>query len=82
MDERSEAIQAKFEWPVIVAAVMTIPLVLIQESNLSDPWPMVGTVLNWGTWLVFAAEVVVMLCIVPAGGTGCATTCSTSRSPS
>ncbi len=65
MDARSEAIQAKFEWPVIVAALFTIPLVLIQESDLSQPWPTIGAVLNWGTWLVFASEVVVMLCIVP-----------------
>jgi voltage-gated potassium channel len=65
VDERSEAIQAKFEWPVIVAALLTIPLVLIQESNLSQPWPTIGTVLNWGTWLVFAAEVVTMLWVVP-----------------
>lgn len=66
MDKRSEAIQARFEWPVIIAAVMTIPLVLIQESNLAEPWPTIGNVLNWGTWLVFATEVVVMLCIVPS----------------
>ena len=66
MDARSEAIQARFEWPVIIAAVMTIPLVLIQESNLAQPWPTIGTVLNWATWLVFATEVVVMLCIVPS----------------
>jgi voltage-gated potassium channel len=65
VDARSEAIQAKFEWPVIVAALLTIPLVLIQESDLSQPWPTVGTVLNWVTWLVFATEVVVMLCVVP-----------------
>ncbi len=65
MDERSEAIQARFEWPVIVAALLTIPLVLIQESNLNQPWPTIGAVLNWITWLVFATEVVVMLCIVP-----------------
>ena len=65
MDKRSEALQAKFEWPVIIAALMTIPLVLIQESNLSQPWPTIGTILNWGTWLVFATEVVVMLWVVP-----------------
>ncbi len=66
MDARSEAVQARFEWPVIIAALLTIPLVLIQESNLAEPWPMVATVLNWATWLVFATEVVVMLCIVPS----------------
>jgi voltage-gated potassium channel len=66
VDARSEAIQAKFEWPVIVAALLTIPLVLIQESNLAQPWPTIGTILNWATWLTFATEVVVMLCIVPS----------------
>ena len=66
MDARSEAVQARFEWPVIVAALLTIPLVLIQESSLAEPWPTVATVLNWVTWLVFATEVVVMLCIVPS----------------
>jgi voltage-gated potassium channel len=66
VDARSEAVQARFEWPVIIAALLTIPLVLIQESNLPEPWPAIGTVLNWGTWLVFAAEVVVMLSIVPS----------------
>ncbi len=65
MDERSEAIQAKFEWPVIIAALLTIPLILIQESDLSQPWPTIGMVLNWVTWLTFATEVVVMLAIVP-----------------
>ena len=65
MDARSEAIQARFEWPVIIAALLTIPLVLIQESSLPEPWPAIGTVLNWGTWIVFASEVVVMLAVVP-----------------
>jgi voltage-gated potassium channel len=65
VDKRSEALQAKFEWPVIIAALLTIPLVLIQESDLSQPWPTIGAILNWGTWLVFATEVVVMLWVVP-----------------
>jgi voltage-gated potassium channel len=65
VDERSEAIQARFEWPVIVAALLTVPLVLIQESDLSQPWPTIGAILNWVTWLVFATEVVVMLWVVP-----------------
>lgn len=65
MDARSEAIQQRFEWPVIAAALLTIPLVLIQESSLPEPWPAIGTALNWGTWLVFASEVVVMLWVAP-----------------
>jgi len=65
VDARSDAIQKRFEWPVIVAALLTIPLILIKESSLPEPWPTIGSVLNWITWLVFATEVVVMLWVVP-----------------
>ncbi len=45
---------------------MEVPLLLIQESNLGQPWQAVGAMLNWVTWLVFATEVVVMLAVVPS----------------
>jgi hypothetical protein len=38
MDPRSERIQKKFEWPVVVAALLTIPILVIQESHLGQPW--------------------------------------------
>ncbi|HEX7059434.1 MAG TPA: potassium channel family protein [Solirubrobacterales bacterium] len=63
-DLRSERIQAWFEWPVVIAASLTIPIIVIQESDLGGVWRGVSTVLNWATWSVFAAEVVVMLFIV------------------
>lgn len=65
VDQRSERIQQRFEWPVVVAALLTIPILVIQESHLTQPWRVMGTVLNWGTWLTFATEVVVMLWVVP-----------------
>jgi voltage-gated potassium channel len=65
VDQRSEAIQQRFEWPVVIAALLTVPLLLIQESNLGEPWHTFGSILNWLTWLTFAAEVVVMLWVVP-----------------
>lgn len=65
MDERSKRIQARFEWPVVIAALLTIPILFIQESDLGQPWEGIGIALNWATWSVFAAEVVVMLWVVP-----------------
>lgn len=62
---RAQRIQDRFEWPVVVAALLTVPLVVIQESDLRAPWPHVAHVLNWITWIVFALEVVVMLTLVP-----------------
>jgi voltage-gated potassium channel len=44
---------------------LTIPILVIQESEFGEPWETVATILNWGTWLVFFAEAVVMLSVVP-----------------
>lgn len=65
MDQRSERIQQLLEWPVVIAALLTIPILFIQESNFGQPWQVMGTLLCWGTWLTFATEVVVMLWVVP-----------------
>jgi voltage-gated potassium channel len=62
---RAQRIQDRFEWPVVIAALLTVPLVVIQESDLRAPWPHVAHVLNWMTWIVFALEAVVMLAVVP-----------------
>lgn len=65
MDERSERFQRRFDVPVMVAALLTIPLIVIEESDFGQPWDGIGVALNWGTWLVFLAEVLVMLAVVP-----------------
>jgi voltage-gated potassium channel len=62
-------VQGYFEWPVVVAALLTIPILVIQESHFGEPWRSIGLGLNWLTWGVFAAETVVMLCVVERRGT-------------
>jgi voltage-gated potassium channel len=62
---RAQRIQERLEWPVVVAALLTIPILVIQESDLAEPWETVATILNWTTWLVFFAEAAVMLAVVP-----------------
>lgn len=66
MDARSERIQRRFEWPVVIAAALTIPILFIQESHLSGWWTTLAGVLNWAAWSVFAAETAVMLWVVPS----------------
>lgn len=65
MDERSRRVEAQLELPVIAAALLVIPLIVIEESGLRQPWNAIGVGLNWATWLVFLAEAVVMLSVVP-----------------
>jgi voltage-gated potassium channel len=65
VDERSQRIEDRFEWPMVVVALLVIPSILLEESNLGSPWSTVGDVLNWATWLAFVIEAVVMLAVVP-----------------
>jgi voltage-gated potassium channel len=59
-----DALYAKyFEKPLIVAAILTIPATILQNTNVPEPWGTVGSVLNWTIWLAFLAELVVMLAV-------------------
>jgi voltage-gated potassium channel len=66
MDERSVRVAERFERPLLVAAVLTIPVTIVQLLPPADPWRMIADVLNWGIWLAFLAEVVCMLTLVPS----------------
>lgn len=65
MDERSTRIERRLDLPMMVAALVVIPVVVIEASDFGEPWETVGAVLNWATWLAFLAEAVVMLSVVP-----------------
>ena len=64
MNDRAARAQQLFEWPIVVAALLVIPAIVIEQSSLGEPWDTVATVINWVTWLVFLAELVVMLILV------------------
>ncbi len=65
MDERSARMARRFEVPVLIAAVLVIPVIVIEESNVAEPWDTAAYVANWLIWTVFLAELVAMLVIVP-----------------
>jgi voltage-gated potassium channel len=65
MDERSLRWEKRFEWPMVIAALLVIPLLVIEDGDFGQPWDTIGEVLNWGTWLMFAAELVVMVVVTP-----------------
>lgn len=49
----------------MIASVLVIPAIVLQEAAVGDTWKTVGDVLNWGSWLVFAADIVIMMAVVP-----------------
>jgi voltage-gated potassium channel len=49
---------------MLIAALLVIPVVVVEESHLGAPWPAAATVVNWLIWFAFAIEAVVMLIVV------------------
>lgn len=50
---------------MLVAALLVIPVVVLDTGEYGKPWDTIGDVLNWMTWLAFAGEAAVMLALVP-----------------
>lgn len=49
-------------------ALLTIPVIAIEQSSAKEPWDTLAVVLNWSIWLAFLAELVIMLAVVPDRG--------------
>jgi voltage-gated potassium channel len=43
-----------------------IPVIVVEETSPGQPWETAATVANWAIWLLFLAEVVTMLAVVPS----------------
>ena len=41
---------------------------LLEYTELGEPWNAIAVALNWAIWLAFVAEVVIMLSVVPDRG--------------
>ncbi|HEX5852100.1 MAG TPA: potassium channel family protein [Solirubrobacteraceae bacterium] len=61
MTERSEHMAKRFEMPILVAALLVIPVIVVEESNPSPAVRTLANTLNWLIWAAFLAEFVAML---------------------
>src|SRR3954447_8830875 len=64
IDERALRVQRAFEVPMLVAALLVIPVLVLEESGAGEQWGAIAEVLNWMIWGAFAVEAAVMLAIV------------------
>jgi len=64
VNERAERVARFLAYPALVAALLTLPVIVLEQANVSPSWKTLGDVLNWGAWLVFLGESVVMLALV------------------
>lgn len=63
--ERAARVEQKMQLPLMIAAVLTLPSVILMETTETGLLQTISTILNWGTWLAFALDVVLMLILVP-----------------
>ncbi len=50
---------------MLIAALLVIPVIAVEQSDVGGPWRTVAGVLNWAIWIAFTVELVVMLAVVP-----------------
>jgi voltage-gated potassium channel len=62
---RAERMARRLQTPMIVAALLAIPTIVVQESDFGQGLEILALVLDWAIWAVFAANLVIMLALVP-----------------
>lgn len=66
--ERAERIAGRFQVPMLVAALLVVPVIVLEEASSDEPWLTIATVVNWAIWIAFAIELVVLLRVAPNRG--------------
>jgi voltage-gated potassium channel len=64
MDERARRFERAFELPMLVAALLVIPVMVVEQSDRGEEWRTLAGFVNWAIWIAFAVELVVMLVVV------------------
>lgn len=64
-EERAARLDRHFEVPIFIAALLVIPVIVIEQVHVGHSAKTFGSVLNWVIWIAFAVELVVMLAVTP-----------------
>lgn len=61
LNERAAKARRWFEVPVLVAALLVVPVIYIEEQVGSSAWQQVASSANWAIWTVFLVEYLVVV---------------------
>jgi voltage-gated potassium channel len=61
LNERARRVQNRFEIPVLVAALLVVPVVLIEERGNSSMLLSAAAIANWAIWAAFLTEYVTVV---------------------
>ena len=56
--------ERRLQWPLLAAALLTIPAIVIEQSDVGEPFDTTAVVLNWTIWTAFVIEIALMLSVV------------------
>jgi voltage-gated potassium channel len=56
---------ARAKWPMVAVTLVSLPVIMVDESHLGAPWDGVARAANWLVWLAFAVELAIMLAVAP-----------------
>lgn len=62
-EDRYKRVERFFTIPVLVAAVLVIPVVAIDSTSIGQPWARIAAYLNWVIWVAFALEFFALLIV-------------------
>jgi voltage-gated potassium channel len=55
----------RVRWGMVGVALLSLPVIVLDESHLGPPWDGLARAANWLIWLAFATEVAVMVARAP-----------------
>lgn len=64
MNERARRAERAFEVPMLIAALLVIPVIVVEQTDAAERWRTLAGFVNWAIWIAFAVELVVMLAVV------------------
>jgi voltage-gated potassium channel len=61
LNESASRAKRRFEAPVLIAALLVVPVIIIEEREPSEAWLQVANVANWAIWAAFFLEYVTVV---------------------
>jgi voltage-gated potassium channel len=66
MNERQVEMRRPLDIPVLIAAILTIPVMIIETSTAPPQWKTAALLANWFVWIVFFVDLIAMTSIAHA----------------
>ncbi len=64
-EQHAHEVQRRFDYPLLAAAVLVIPTMVLEGSDAGESLAPLASILNWTIWLAFLSEAVAMIYVSP-----------------